>query len=383
MGGLFVFRSFANAVGDCKPGKGADGKGTYLFSQCYKSDNKPLSVQDQCVIQYAVSPGRLKNRKDLQYEKVAKDAVAQVAKLSGTKWYYTGETSYHRDNLPENRKHIVLIQFDVFDGGVVPSDRSGNRVAAGAFPVQKVVTTPYRGGTIVLNTAFMESRLPAGQASSDAKGKFTSAQDFRNRTYNTLQHELGHIYGLEDLYKNGNSQKIVDVTQKMGSHLKPWGSGDKAGLKQAAYIANDLSKCWTPPNIGQTIPPKTGAISDASAKATVEAAYATVLGRKPDASGARYWENSLKLGRVTKTGLPTRLLKSAEGKKLFTGATTLNQQVSQMYKNALCRTASAAEVAQWTNSNGATFNSVSLDLGSSSAAKTKRVSVAEGKKICR
>lgn len=372
-GGYLVFRSFAASGVGCNAGSvnGAH----YIFYMCQA--NKEPIIPDVCTVRWAINPGPLRG-KNVPYEAVSKSVVSEISKYMGVNWQYQGQVAYGMTNRPSLQDDVVLIDYSAKLNNPTLLQSRPNGVAATAKLALKNRNnrTVLNGGGVNVYTEFLETpRQSSTSASSLERGPFT-ASNFSRRITNVLGHELGHTAGLGDLYKNGNSAGLIDVTQKMGATTRPWGAGDKAGLKIAGSISRNLAKCH--------VPLAASKIDPALAAREVSASYAGLLGRTPEAAGKRYWQNSLLLGKVTTAGLAEKIALTRESKKLFSPSKTGQQAVQKIYSLALCRQPSAAELSYWaTQYNNSGLSDTARSIASSAEAVKLRSSLPAARKICR
>lgn len=373
-GGYLIYRSFAATQPPCNLGSAGGGK--YLFMRC-RYDNKPVTP-DVCTIRWAINPGSLRN-KNLPYEAVTKNVVAEISRYMGVPWQYMGQVNYMAQNRPVGQEDVMLVDYSAkLDQTILQYRPGGAEAIVRPGYVFRNGRTVLEGSTVSVYLDFIQknSSQKGNLASSSGQGGALTSSNFNQRMSGLLGHEISHTVGLADLYKGGNTNGIIDYTQRMGKLTVGWGAGDKAGLRVAGTESRDINKCH--------VSAAAARVSKAEATKQVEAVYAGLLGRKPEAAGKQYWEKSLMAGRVGANELPEKIAQLSESRKVFAGATATNTKLNKIYQNTLCRLPSAAELSYWTaryKQQG--FAVTAQQIALSNEAVSKRRAVPANTRICR
>ncbi|MCU1498292.1 MAG: hypothetical protein JWM47_2245 [Acidimicrobiales bacterium] len=160
--------------------------------------------RSSCVIHYKVNHGKYADGAvsllGLDLVQMLKGRIAAIGTLTGVRWVFDGYTkdTYESEAGEAYRNNSgVLIEL------------RGPRTWSQPMPEKGPV---YKGGAMFLDP----NHFSPLRAHPDAIG-------------NIIDHELGHQYGLGDLYDGVGGPD--DRSQKMGNPQRPWGKGDRLGLQ--------------------------------------------------------------------------------------------------------------------------------------------------------
>lgn len=192
-----------------------------LLTACQPTGWKPLAKQNgrgvqrmTCSIHYRINgsehPDHGKAAMGWNFVALIHERVKVLGDMTGVRWIFAG---YTHDSYESTRGRTyannqgVLIE--------LRGPRTWSQPLPKAGPI-------YTGGIMFFDLDHLKAH-----------------RNYPNTMRALIDHELGHQYGLGDMYHDIGGP--IDRTQKMGDMNRPWGRGDRDGFR--ALTKDSLANC--------------------------------------------------------------------------------------------------------------------------------------------